>query len=141
MEAMRTLLTEDFVQKHPAGDTQGPEGMVEFVLSWPQGFDGIRHQHVSILTQGTGENEARALSYILVIKVAVTERAPNTGLPTFIGHGLVIDDLKREGDRWKVRQRVYEQFRVSEDFLPDAADRERFALTTTQRTGDRRLGI
>ena len=58
--------------------------------------------------------------------------SPNTGLPTFIGHGF----LKREGDLWKVSQRVYEQFRISEDFLPDAADRKRFALTTTQRTGD-----
>ena len=136
MDAMRTLLTQDFVQKHPFGDVEGPEGMVNFVLSQPEGFDGIRHQHVSILSQGTGESEARAVSYILVIKVAATERVPNTELPTFIGHGLVIDDLKREGKRWKVRQRIYEQFRINEVFLSDAAARDKAALTTKQRVGE-----
>ncbi|MEL7304780.1 MAG: enoyl-CoA hydratase-related protein [Myxococcota bacterium] len=111
--ALKSLVTEDFVQEHIVyGRLQGRDAFADWVVNNPAAFDGYRHMSINIVTSALGENEAQALSYILVVEVHPEAEIQATALPRILGHGVVRDRLVKQAGRWLIAQRTYDQFAV-----------------------------
>lgn len=135
-DALKKILVDDYVNEHPLfGKQESASSFIEWFKNTPNGFDGIRHHCLNSITRGVGNNEAESLSYILVIQL-FPARSRNESdeeldeiLPRTIGHGVVVDRWVRQGDRWYLKHRVYQQMSVNAAFLPDKAMREKAAQT------------
>ena len=116
---LASIVTEDFRQIHTIfGVTEGREGLAALLRDNPALFDGIRHQAVNITAIGTGPETAEAVHYIIVMQVHSIDAEPAASLPRPIGHGVVRDQLVKQGGRWLIHRRVYDQMSVAEDLLP-----------------------
>lgn len=119
-EALQQVVTENFVQRHMVyGQLQGREAFVSFVLDHPDYFDGFRHHAFNIATKSEGDNRASAVSYIMVLQVFTDESVIILSLPRIIGHGVVKDKFVKEGERWLLSDRTYEQFSLLPAIAPD----------------------
>ncbi len=120
---LASIVTEDYRQEHAIfGVTEGRAGLAALLRDNPTLFDGIRHQAVNITAVSTGPDTAEAVHYILVMQVhAMGAKSPLSPvpLPRPIGHGVVHDQLVRQGDRWLIHRRVYDQMSVAPDLLPE----------------------
>lgn len=125
-DAVHQICTEDFVQIHPAGSTEGLEAFVAFLQKFAIGFDGKRHHALNIVTQRVSNDEAEAASYLISIELFNTEGREDANLPRIIGHAVVIDSLRKTNGQWRIYRRVYDQFAVNAKFMPDPAERERW---------------
>lgn len=131
-DAIHQICTEDFVQIHPAGNTEGLEAFVAFLQKFSIGFDGKRHHALNIVTRRVGDDEAEAASYLISIELFNTEGRFDSNLPRIIGHAVVIDSLRKINGRWRIYRRVYDQFAVNAAFMPDATERERWARVASE---------
>lgn len=134
--ALRQLVTEDFVQVHSVfGELKGPSAFVEWVLSNPQLFDGIRHQAINTVTSSVSENRASAVGYIIVTQLFSDNESVASELPRIIGHGVVTDDLSKQDGFWRLQRRTYDQFSLLADFVPDADLRSRASQSVSNQGG------
>lgn len=115
--ALRQLVTPDLVHEHSIyGTANGPEGLVSLVRDHPERFDGLRHQALNIATRALGPTTAEAVSYIVVLQL---HAADETDLPRILAHGVVRDQLAKQGGVWRIAHRTYEQFALSAAVVPD----------------------
>jgi hypothetical protein len=131
-DAIHQICTEDFVQIHPAGNTEGLDAFVAFLQKFSVGFDGKRHHALNIVTRRVGDNEAEAASYLISIELFNTQGREDPSLPQIIGHAVVIDSLRKTDGQWRIYQRVYDQFAVNSTFMPDVAERERWGREASE---------
>lgn len=130
--ALKQLVTDDFVQDHGIyGRLEGPDAFESFVLDNPLAFDHYRHMAMNIVTKATGDNEAEAVSYILVLNVHPTDESQAAGLPNILAHGVVRDRLEKEDGQWRIAHRIYDQFAVTASVVPDQETRLNAARTVS----------
>ena len=87
-DAIYQICTEDFVQIHPAGNTEGLEAFITFLQKFSVGFDGKRHHALNIVTRRVGDNEAEAASYLISIELFNTQGREDSNFPRIIGHAV-----------------------------------------------------
>lgn len=131
-DTIHEICTEDFVQVHPAGNTEGLAAFVAFLQKFSVGFDGKRHHALNIVTQRVSDNEAEAASYLISIELFNTQGREDSNLPRIIGHAVVIDNLRKTNGQWRIYRRVYDQFVVNATFMPDATERELWARQASE---------
>jgi SnoaL-like domain len=119
-EALQQAVTENYVQLHTLyGRIEGRADFASWVLDHPAYFDGFRHHAFNIVTKSEGNNQASAVSYIMVLQVFSDDPAITSSLPRTIAHGVVRDQFVKSGERWLLSERVYEQFSVLPAIAPD----------------------
>jgi SnoaL-like domain len=124
-KALEEAVTEDFIQDHSiAGGVVGAKAFASWVLDAPYFFNGRRHMAGNIITSSAGTNEAFAVHYIFVWEL-FSDAAQASDLPRFLGHGIVRDRLVKDGVRWRVAHRIYDQFGVLPAVFTDADLRKR----------------
>jgi len=111
-DALRTIFIEDAVHDHSIyGRVQGAEAIVGFVRdNLTRGFDGVRHHALNVVTGRVGEDGAEAVSYVVPLKLFPGPGEGDGDLPRILGHGVVRDRLVRQGGRWRIAHRTYDQF-------------------------------
>ncbi|HAX76884.1 MAG TPA: hypothetical protein DCY88_13840 [Cyanobacteria bacterium UBA11372] len=123
-EALQQTVTEDFVQEHTIfGKLTGRETFASWVIDNPEFFDGIRHMAGNIVVSGDGIDRAQAVSYIYVFQL-FSDIYEASNIPRILAHGIVRDRLIKENGRWKIAHRIYDQFAVQSEVVPDAKIRE-----------------
>ncbi|NDJ19161.1 nuclear transport factor 2 family protein [Myxacorys almedinensis] len=101
------------------GSLHGREAFVNWVLSNPQFFDGLRHQAVNIVISSEGSASARVVSYINVFQLFSEDEALTSVLPRLIAHGVVRDKIVKEDGRWRISERIYDQLSVLGSLISD----------------------
>ena len=118
---LAAIVTEDFRQEHPLfGATESRDGLAALLRDNPTLFDGIRHQALNVVAAGIDDEAAEAVHYIMVTQVHAIGDVPSAPLPRIIGHGVVRDQLVKQGGRWLIHRRVYEQMSIAPDMVPEA---------------------
>lgn len=119
-DALRQCVTIDLSHHHSLyGSLRGREAFVNWVLSNPQFFDGLRHQAVNIVTSSEGSDSARVVSYINVFQLFSEDEALTSVLPRLIAHGVVRDKIVKEDGKWRISERIYDQLSVLGSLIPD----------------------
>ena len=119
-EALQQTVTENYLQLHTVyGRIEGRANFASWVLDHPDYFDGFRHHAFNIATKSEGLNRASAVSYIMVWQVFSNDPEIAPSLPRIIGHGVVKDRFLKEGERWLLSERIYEQFSLSPAVVSD----------------------
>ena len=112
------IVTEDFRQEHPLfGVTEGRDGLAALLRDNPALFDGRCHQALNVVAAGVDDEAAY---YIMVTQVHAIDDVPSVPLLRIIGHGVVRDQLDKQGGRWLIHCRVYEQMPIASDMEPEA---------------------
>jgi hypothetical protein len=134
-DALRHLFAERHVTDHAFGRFESAEAFIRWTEANTAGFDGIRHQAFNIVTRRISDTEAEAFHYYISMRVYdASARGSDGGIvPYVLGHGAVRDRLVKEGGRWRIAERVYDQIAVAPPFMPDRAGRQRFSKTADQR--------
>jgi hypothetical protein len=129
-EALRQTVTENYIQEHSVlGNLTGREAFANWVIANPKLFDGIRHMAGNIAVSADGTNQAKAVSYIYVFELFSDTNASQ--LPRILAHGIVRDRLVKENGNWKIAHRVYDQFAVQPEILPDPKLRQQASQAIT----------
>lgn len=125
-EALRQCVAVDLVHHHSLyGSLSGREAFVDWVLSNPQYFDGLRHQAANIVTCSEDSHRARAVSYILVFQLQSEDESLTPILPRLIAHGVVRDKIIKQEGKWRISERIYDQLCVLGSLIADASLREK----------------
>jgi SnoaL-like domain len=120
-DALGQCVTKDLSHHHSLyGSLHGREAFVNWVLSNPQFFDGLRHQAINIVTSSEDSDNARAVSYINVVQVFSEDEALNSVLPRLIAQGIVRDKIVIEDGKWRIAERIYDQLAVIGSLLTDS---------------------
>ncbi|WP_299410419.1 nuclear transport factor 2 family protein [uncultured Roseobacter sp.] len=118
--ALANLVTDDFVQDHTLyGQVVGDEEFSQWVLDNPTAFDRYRHVALNIVTRQVGPDAAEALSYVMVVEAHAANEEAAPALPRILAMGVVRDALVKEGGRWRIKHRIYDQFAVTAAVLED----------------------
>lgn len=120
VSALKALVTEDFVQQHSVyGTLSGGDTFAAWVADNPAAFDRFRHMSMNTVTRALGDKAAEAVSYILVLELFPKPGEENAALPRILAHAVVRDRLAKANGRWRIAHRVYDQFAVPADIVPD----------------------
>ncbi|WP_051469912.1 nuclear transport factor 2 family protein [Fischerella sp. PCC 9605] len=125
-DALRQCVTADLSHHHSLyGALHGREAFVNWVLSNPQFFDGLRHQALNVVTSSEGSDKGRAVSYVLVFQLFSADEALTSFLPRLIAHGIVRDRIVKEDGNWRIAERIYDQFSVLGSLIADSTLRSK----------------
>ncbi|MEL6977321.1 MAG: nuclear transport factor 2 family protein [Pseudomonadota bacterium] len=120
VSALKALVTDDFVQEHSVyGTLSGGDAFAGWVADNPAAFDRFRHMSMNTVTRASGDDGAEAVSYILVLELFPKPGEENAALPRILAHAVVRDRLVKANGRWRIAHRVYDQFAVPADIVPD----------------------
>ena len=135
MDELSALLTDDVIIDHVFGYREGKRAVMEMMRGMVTST-GLRHQATNASIFVDDDGQICVLSYLFVISVeaATPQAAPP---PSILGHALVTDVVRREGNAWKIARRTFEQMSVPESYLPDASARRALEVTASQRAVDR----
>jgi hypothetical protein len=119
-DALRQCVTVGLSHHHSLyGSLHGREAFVNWVLSNPQFFDGLRHQAVNVVTSSEDFDSAQVVSYINVFQLFSEDEALISVLPRLIAHGVVRDKIVKENGKWRIAERIYDQLAVLGSLIPD----------------------
>ena len=116
---LASVVTEDFKHEHAVfGIAEGRQGFAALLQGNPDLLGAIRHQAVNVIASGTGPNTAEAVHYTIVVQVHPVEPESSAPLPRLFAHGVVRDQLVKQGGQWLIQRRTYDQMSVG-DLLPE----------------------
>jgi small nuclear ribonucleoprotein (snRNP)-like protein len=119
-DALRQCVTVGLSHHHSLyGSLHGREAFVNWVLSNPQFFDGLRHQAVNVVTSSEDFDSVRVVSYVNVFQLFSEDEALISVLPRLIAHGVVRDKIVKENGKWRIAERIYDQLAVLGSLIPD----------------------
>ncbi|NET39140.1 MAG: nuclear transport factor 2 family protein [Cyanothece sp. SIO1E1] len=120
-DALRQCVSPDINHNHSLyGEVNGIENFVDWVVSNPQFFDGLRHQVSNTATSSIAEKSARAVSYIQVLQVHSDDQDVRAKLPRIIAQGVVRDVVVKLNGRWVIQKRTYDQLSILPELIGDA---------------------
>ena len=112
MDRLAELLTDDMVLDHFWGYREGKEGVMELLRANVPTTRGIRHQSTNAVLVPNADGSVSVFSYLFAVLVANGKT-----LPAIAGHALVTDVIRKDGDRWKIARRTFEQMRTPDGYL------------------------
>ncbi|AXC13853.1 Aldehyde dehydrogenase [Acidisarcina polymorpha] len=113
MDELAAILTDDVILDHFWGYREGKPAVMELLRANVPATRGIRHQSTNAVIVPDGDGSVSVISYLFAVLVA-----NGNGLPAIAGHALVTDVIRKDGDRWKIARRTFEQMRTPEGYLP-----------------------
>ena len=128
MDELSELLTEDMVLDHFWGYREGKKEVMKLLRANVPTTRGIRHQSTNAVLVPNADGSVSVFSYLFAMIVA---NAPE--VPGIAGHALVTDVIRKDGDRWKISRRTFEQMRTPAGYL--SVDMEKVWQATAAERG------
>lgn len=112
MDQLAELLTDDMILDHFWGYREGKSAVMELLRANVPTTRGLRHQSTNAVLVPNADGTVSVFSYLFAVTVA-----NGKGLPAIAGHALVTDVIRKDGDRWKIAKRTFEQMKTPEGYL------------------------
>ncbi|WP_433234465.1 nuclear transport factor 2 family protein [Actinomadura nitritigenes] len=130
-DALREMLTEDFVLDHVWGYREGREAAIALLREKLPINDGLRHASLNPTVHAEEDGTATALSYLLGVLVGEDGDGPQR--PIIAGEGLRVDRFRKEDGLWRMTACTVDQMWVHSSFpIPDA-ERAHYRLDAASR--------
>ena len=128
-DMVEELLCDDF--EHISGllPADSRSAFLALVQEAPALLSGVRQELGNAVAWSLGSGGARLMGYLTITQFAVHPSDETVVLPRLVGHGFVLDDLRKDRGRWRLARRTIDQLIAHPDWLRDPQQRARCALT------------
>lgn len=136
LDALDAILADDVVIDHLYGLAEGKAAAMQMLRDVVP-YRGIRHQATNPVCFIDAQGRPAVLSFLMVVQVADESGKVEDMLPRVLAHALVTDVMRKDGDRWRIAGRTFEQMRLSKEYAPDEAAWRTIEETAAERAGRR----
>jgi hypothetical protein len=138
LDVLATLLTEDVVIDHLFGMANNKTEAIAMLRDVVP-FRGIRHQATNATVFTNDKDEPCVLSYLMVVQTHDDDNKVTNQLPRVLAHALVTDRMRKDGNRWLIAGRTFEQMILTRDYVPTEDGWRKLQQTATERAAEKAL--
>lgn len=100
-------------------------------------FRGIHHRATNATVFTNDAGEPCVLSHPMVVEVYDDQSKVTDQLPRVLTHALVTDRMRKAAEGWRIAGRMFEQMRLTRDYVPTEGGWRKLQQTTAEHTTER----